>query len=156
MRLFVAIEVPEDIRERIIGYYKLFSSYFDGNFVDKEKLHITVAFIGEKVKDIDFIKENIKGYSGDVLLKGIDFFYHYNHARIAYIKANDELIPIFEDIQKKLGIIEDNIVPHLTVCRIKNVKRNLEELKNKFDFSASFHFDELTLFNSDFQHYYKL
>ncbi|MCW1302768.1 MAG: RNA 2',3'-cyclic phosphodiesterase [Candidatus Rehaiarchaeum fermentans] len=156
MRLFVAIDVPERIKQEIVDFYKIFNKYFDGNFVEKEKLHITIIFIGNRITDVNFIKSKIKDYKGEVKLEGIDFFYSGKFARVAFISANEELINVYKSLSQSLSLPIEDFRPHLTICRIKKVFRDLNELKLNFKYQAKFTFDKLLLLNSDFKNYYEV
>lgn len=156
MRLFVAIEIPEEIRKEIISFYPLFKQYFDGNFVSFDKLHVTLVFIGNKISDVEFIKEKIANYSGRLVLDGLDFFFDGQYPRIAFINTTGAE-NIAAELYKALNILPDHDIHlHLTVCRIKRVYKDIELLKAKFNYRREILFDHLTLFNSDFKHYYRL
>ena len=63
MRTFIALDLPENIREDIAGVVSNFrsTSPFGVNWVPKENLHITFQFIGEtKEEDIPEIAEFIE------------------------------------------------------------------------------------------------
>ncbi len=156
MRLFIAIEIPKEIRNEIVTFYPLFKQYFNGNFVEEEKLHVTVIFIGDKIEDINLIKSKMEGYKGTIVLNGIDFFFSNGFPRVAFINAIGAE-SIAKELYNALGIKpEEEIHLHLTVCRIKNVFKDINELKQKFNYNKEVQFDHLTLFNSDYKHYYKL
>ncbi|MEM4757742.1 MAG: RNA 2',3'-cyclic phosphodiesterase, partial [Nanopusillaceae archaeon] len=63
MRVFIAIDLPEEIKNKIVSYYKEIRGVY-GKFVEKENLHITLKFLGELQPNIvEKIKkelENIK------------------------------------------------------------------------------------------------
>lgn len=67
MRTFVALDLPETIKENIAGVINNFRSYcpFGVNWVLRENLHITFQFIGEtKEEDIPEIAEFLEtGFS---------------------------------------------------------------------------------------------
>jgi len=60
MRTFVALDLPDDIREEVAELIDVFRSYCPSgvNWVPKENLHITFQFIGEtKQEDLNDIGE---------------------------------------------------------------------------------------------------
>ena len=50
MRLFIAIDIPSEIKQKIKAYAKKFGSVLVARFVSTKNLHITVKFLGE-IKD---------------------------------------------------------------------------------------------------------
>lgn len=72
MRLFLAVNLPEDIR----SYLFSLQNHFSGNikFVKKENIHITLLFLGE-VESLDFVDRlgfDFKAF--DAKLEEIDYF----------------------------------------------------------------------------------
>ena len=50
-RWFIALEIPDEIRQELVGMFQEFSSQFDSrygfNFMVPANMHITLSFIGE-------------------------------------------------------------------------------------------------------------
>ncbi len=155
-RLFIALEIPENIKEAIAKEQEQLNNYFYSNLVDKEKMHITLLFLGdtklEENKIIDKIKE-IK-VNREITIYGIDAFPSLESPRIVFKKIEPDLKDIHEQLCKELGINETGFTAHLTLCRVKKVLKKIDTniFSNKFYFKA----DKLSLFNSDFKNYYKL
>ena len=136
MRCFLAIELNEDIKEKL----EELKSHFKINgikLVEKENLHITVKFLGdideemvEKIKNLDL---SIKPVKSDVKYMGV--FPNENYIRVIWIGATN-LIPIFKEIDKKLLELgfkkEKDYVPHITIGRVKFTK-DKKLLKSKID-----------------------
>ena len=49
MRIFIAIELPEDIKSKIFHASETLTNknFFRGKFVEKKDLHLTLKFLGE-------------------------------------------------------------------------------------------------------------
>ena len=55
MRLFIAVDIPEKVKDELISYQKyLKTNGFHARWVSKENIHLTLAFLGEvDEKNID-------------------------------------------------------------------------------------------------------
>ncbi|MEO1923660.1 MAG: RNA 2',3'-cyclic phosphodiesterase [Nautiliaceae bacterium] len=124
MRLFIATPVTLPIYGAI---KKDLEKYIDGKWVEGWNLHLTHKFIGEDDPEkyqipLEIPNEKIK-------INGIGMFGN----KILYLKANSENISkINMQLNEKLDIIENNFFkPHITLCRIKNIKdkKFFDELK---------------------------
>ena len=61
MRLFVAVQLSEELKKSITGtLHDLKQKGVKGNYVPTKNLHLTLAFIGE-TEDPDRVKEALKG-----------------------------------------------------------------------------------------------
>lgn len=137
MRLFIAIDVPEEIKEKaeqVEQEIKALPGSF--TFVEKEAMHITLNFIGEVD---DSLAENAKraldtiGFAPfEVSLRGLSYF-SPNFIRVVYIaikKGTNELSRLFSligDALENEGVPyeraeEGRFTPHFTVARIKYIK----------------------------------
>ncbi|CAB3288339.1 RNA 2',3'-cyclic phosphodiesterase [Methanocaldococcus lauensis] len=138
MRLFIAIDIPEELKEKIATFQKQIK--MKGiKLVEKENLHITVKFLGDvdenllsKILDLDLSIKPIK-----IKLNQLNVFPNMNYIRVIWIGAYGEnLIKIFEDVDKKLANLgfkkEREYVPHLTIGRVKFIE-NKKQLKNKIE-----------------------
>ncbi|WP_456471562.1 RNA 2',3'-cyclic phosphodiesterase [Methanocaldococcus sp.] len=156
MRVFLAIDIPKDLKEEIYKFQKNFK--IKGiKLVEKENLHITIKFLGEvdeetlnKILNLDLSINPTK-----VKIKSLGTFPNENYIRVIWIGAYG-LIDIFKEIDEKLSAIgfekEKSYVPHLTIGRVKfiNNKRELKERIDKFkevDF-GSFIADKVKLYKS--------
>lgn len=136
MRCFLAIELSEDIKEKL----EELKSHFKMNgikLVEKENLHITVKFLGdidkeivERIKNLDL---SIKPVKSDI--KYIGVFPNENYIRVIWVGATN-LMPIFKEIDKKLSELgfkkEKDYIPHITIGRVKFIE-NKKFLKSKID-----------------------
>ncbi|MEO2116937.1 MAG: RNA 2',3'-cyclic phosphodiesterase [Methanocaldococcus sp.] len=138
MRLFLAIDIPEEIKEEIAKFQGQFK--MKGiKLVEKENLHITVKFLGEvdeeKLKEILNLDLSIQPVK--IKLKTLGTFPNPNYIRVIWIGAyNENLIEIFKEIDKKLSNLgfkrEREYVPHLTIGRVKFID-NKKKLKDRIE-----------------------
>ena len=143
MRLFIAIEIPEDIKE----YLTKIQEEIDINsnkigFVKKEQIHLTLKFLGEvQPNDIELIKENLKKITFNkfsVQLNKVGVFPNKNYIRVIWIGLEPEqnileLQKQIDESLKKLFKKDTNFKPHLTLARVKfinNKEEFIEKLKN--------------------------
>ena len=142
MRVFVAIDLPESLKEKIFSIYPYVKGV-RGKFVEKENLHITLKFLGEIQPNIvNKVKEALSQIEFEqfkVRVKGLGLFGN----RVLWIGIStgfDNIVKLHEIIDKKLselGFEEDfRFHPHITILRIKNILNRrdfehfLEEFKN--------------------------
>lgn len=132
IRLFVALEIPEPVKDKLIEIRKSLC-YDEINFrwEPVEKLHITLKFIGDiNEKFLDPIKsdllflENYKKLDG--LIKKFGFFFRDGIPSIlwASLELNpevNEIVAELEDLFTKYRIHKEKrkFKPHLTLLRIK-------------------------------------
>lgn len=134
MRLFIGIDIPEDIKEQIVKIYRFVKS--NGKFVEYENLHITLLFLGEindnKLQEIKSKMDNIEYNKFEISLKGLNTF----GDRILFIeilKNKEKLIELANIVQKIFNVYED-YYPHITIQRIKYINNNKDflEFLNKY------------------------
>ena len=62
MRVFIAINLPEDIKAKVFHEFEIVqnSGLVTGNFVEKENLHLSLKFLGEvSEEEIEKIKKKL-------------------------------------------------------------------------------------------------
>src|SRR3989344_6738275 len=106
MRCFIAIDIPEALKPRIIGLQKQFSGY-NTNLVEPENLHFTLKFLGETdgmglADRLDFIR---KIPSFEIELAGMGCFPSENFVRSVWIgiRHSQELINLQKSVSGALG-----------------------------------------------------
>ncbi len=131
-RLFVALKIPEEIRDRIIDYRDSIWKDSTGlRWESKEKIHLTLKFIGEvehsRIKEIADALSFIENFEKINLSLGqFGFFYNRQSPRILWIGLNCEPV-VFELVNKINNELEKFSIPaekrkfkaHLTLLRIK-------------------------------------
>lgn len=126
MRLFVGIDIPDEIRERISAYMKLLESAAPGTkWVKPESLHVTLKFIGNSDK-LDEIKRALAAVTGprfEIRFRGTGFFTPRSPRVFwAGIEAGPELRGLAHAVESSLlplGIAREprEYSPHLTLAR---------------------------------------
>lgn len=134
MRVFIAIEIPENYRREI---QKIQNSLpeFSGKKTEIENLHLTLKFLGEIEKEkLEKIKERlekIKFPKFESEIKEIGVF-EENFIRIVWLKMTncDKLQKEIDRALAGLFKPEKRFMGHLTIARVKNVKNKGEFLEN--------------------------
>ncbi len=150
MRLFLAVELPEELKDLLYENYKELSKLKGIKAIDPKKSHLTLAFIGEthpeKVKK--FLSK-FKFNSFKVSIDGYGFFPNIETPRVAWlrVKENENLHALSEKLSP-LKKDSKKFIPHVAVARIKkqnkSVEKILEENKVKYEFKVTY----ITLFKS--------
>ena len=132
-RLFVAVEVPGDVRtmlRQLSQQLKMKSS--GAKWTQPEQMHVTLKFIGEvsdeKVSAIRAALRNVHSAAPvDFAFRGVGFFPDDRRPSTFWcgVEASKNLVPLATDISKSLeplGIENERraFVPHLTLARIKS------------------------------------
>jgi RNA 2',3'-cyclic 3'-phosphodiesterase len=129
MRIFVALDIDEAIRERIALFMEGVRGFApDARWVTPESLHITLKFIGEQAEPVvERIRsglESIRAESTEVYFHGFGFFPTPKSARVFWVgmDAGAELTSLASAIDAKtasLGIPKEirPFSPHLTLAR---------------------------------------
>jgi len=145
MRCFVAINLPEEVKEKI---KKITDTLPENGIkkVAKENLHLTLKFLGEvKERAIEKVENKlseIKFNKFSIGLKDIGFFPSRNFIRVVWIgigEGKEEIEELQKKIDEKLSELfkkEENFEPHLTIARVKFLKdkksvHRLEKIKFK-------------------------
>ena len=133
MRLFVALDLPEYVREalnNLIAHLKLTCPKV--RWVRPEGMHITLKFIGEadpgKLGAIRAALETVhSGAPVEINLRGVGFFPNERRPHTAWcgVEASPNLAPLAAEIAralKPLGFPAESrqFVPHLTLARFKS------------------------------------
>ena len=135
MRTFIAVEVSDTVKPKILALQKkIKSSGADIRLVEPENLHYNLKFLGEiDETDIEKVKTALSGISYpafDVHITGIGAFPSATYIRVIWLGAKEggqELTALAKAIEEALTAIgigreERPFVPHLTLCRVENPK----------------------------------
>lgn len=127
MRLFVAIDLPADLRERLAA---LLDRIPGARWVAPENLHLTLRFIGEadgaQAQDIDAALTGLRAESFPVTLAGLGRFGNETKPRALWVGV--EANPALERLQAKIeqalrraGLPPEGrkFKPHVTLARFK-------------------------------------
>lgn len=135
-RLFVGIEIPDDIKKKFLFLMKELNT-FRAKVVPYENVHLTIKFIGETEKTdlvVDALND-IVFESFYLSISGVGVFQSVYSPRVFWVgvEETEELLKFFNVIQEKLyrtvGIPKDerNFLPHITLSRFKKPVSNIKE-----------------------------
>jgi 2'-5' RNA ligase len=129
MRLFIALDIDDAIRERIARFVEGVSGFApDARWAKPESMHVTLKFIGEPPEPaVDQIKQalaTVVSSAADIHFRGYGFFPTAKSARVFWIgvEAGPELAALAAAVDAKmasLGIPKEDrsFSPHLTLAR---------------------------------------
>ena len=127
-RLFVAIDLPKNIKEKILG---ICFGVPGAKWVGEEQIHLTLRFIGEVTGDVfNDISSSLEGITYPkfpLTIKGVGHFPPRRHPKILWvgIEKNDSLSELKKKIDgslKRVGLGPDDrkFHAHITLARLKN------------------------------------
>lgn len=135
MRCFIAIDMPQEVKEELEKIQnQIKSSEIKAKWVKPELFHLTLYFIGEindfKVNQIKELLKQIKTKikSFEAKLNNLGFFTSKNFIRVLWIgvEPNEKFKQLYEVINKELKKIKINshekFESHITLARIKWLK----------------------------------
>jgi len=129
MRLFIALDIDDEIRERIARFAEGVSGFApDARWARPDSLHVTLKFIGEQPEPI---REEINGALGSIAVsevalqfRGYGFFPSAKAPRVFWIgiEAGPELATLAAAVDQqtaRLGVPKEDraFSPHLTLAR---------------------------------------
>jgi 2'-5' RNA ligase len=129
MRLFVALDIEDEIRSRIGDFIQQIRALAPAaRWVAPESLHVTLKFIGEKpdamVNDVESSLKSVSTEAFQLSLRGCGFFPTAKSARVFWvgIEAGADLANLAAKVDKSvagIGILEEERAfnPHLTLAR---------------------------------------
>lgn len=167
VRAFVAFELSQDVRQRIINFLsQLMKVESRVKWVSHDHVHLTVKFLGEVEEEkIPPLKDSLSGIAESfapfsVRVKGTGVFPGIKNPRVIWIGVVDEsgnLSRMHNIIDKEMSIYgipmeQRAFVPHITLGRIKEPRRMDQLLrilveKRDEDF-GEWRINGLTLFKS--------
>jgi len=143
MRAFIAIDLPERIKNKIAELENdLKKCDLAFRWVKPENLHLTLKFLGDiNQEQVSKIKEAITKISGEFAafqasFNGFGFFPNERRPRIFFISIDKEelLKSIARELEEELETLgfdkENRFKSHITLARIKDLK-NIDSLKAK-------------------------
>ncbi len=156
----MAIELPQDLKEKIFGLAKEISQGQKAKLVVQENLHLTLVFLGEQSsQEIETIKaglRQIRGYGEiNLCLENQGTFFRPGEGGEFWIKVKsdqDKLIELQKEIVDKLTALGldlpnkgQKFIPHLTLYRFKG---KIEKMPER-SVDGGFVVDKITLFVSE-------
>jgi RNA 2',3'-cyclic 3'-phosphodiesterase len=156
MRLFVALDIPEDVRSSLAALTaKLRPACRNARWVRIEGLHVTLKFIGETpTEKAEMIKTALASIPSRapilINFRGLGFFPNERRPRVLWagINADTELAELARAVEISLvplGIPRDErtFSPHLTLARLET-PRVLEALQDTVKNSGQIKFGVTT------------
>lgn len=129
MRLFIALSIPERIREKLYEEAENLKreGLFEGKITEKENIHLTLKFLGdvgeEKVDSIIERLNQIKEKKIEVMFGSLGVF-DEDFVRIIWASLLG-IEGLQEDVDRSLrGIFakEERFMSHITIARVKSVR----------------------------------
>lgn len=129
MRLFVALDIDDVIRERIVRFVEGVRGFApDVRWVRAESLHVTLKFIGEQpeqaVEEIRQVLGTIPASAVEIHFRGYGFFPTAKAPRVFWvgIEAGPQLPALAAAVDEKMVLLgipkeEHAFSPHLTLAR---------------------------------------
>jgi 2'-5' RNA ligase len=160
IRLFCAIELPENLRDRLIA---LGGGMPGARWVPEENLHVTLRFIGEVPESaFDDIAAALSGVSApafDLTVAGVGHFEQSRRPTLLWagIENGQTLVQLHDRIESALRRVglkgEDrHFAPHITLARLdRDVARDRVAAfiaANSLFRAAPFRVEHFTLFSS--------
>jgi 2'-5' RNA ligase len=159
MRLFVALDLPWDLQDRLAS---LATGIMGARWVPHENLHLTLRFIGEvpnwRAEEVDLALHGIRGRAFPLVLAGIGLF--EKAGRVTALWAGVERCPALDRLQAKVetalqraGLEPERrrFIPHVTLARLDQPAS--EKItgfiqRNNLFRAEAFPVDRFTLFSS--------
>ncbi len=129
MRLFVALDIPEEIRQRMTGYLEGVREFApDARWVKPESFHVTLKFIGEQKDDqVERIQRELATFRAqpfEIAFRGSGFFPNPRSPRVFWlgIEAPEQLPQLAKSVDEavaRTGVERESnqYRPHLTLAR---------------------------------------
>jgi len=129
MRLFIALDIDDAIRERIVRFIEGVRGFApDARWVRPESLHATLKFIGEKPEPaVELIKQQLETVASsaiEISFHDYGFFPSAKSARVFWvgISAGPQLASLAASVDQKMTTLgvpkeEHAFSPHLTLAR---------------------------------------
>ncbi|HSM86801.1 MAG TPA: RNA 2',3'-cyclic phosphodiesterase [Candidatus Limnocylindrales bacterium] len=156
MRIFIALDIPAQIRARIHEYRERVKACApEARWTRVEGLHVTLKFIGEvkeeKLEKIKACLTGIKAGPFEVNFKNAGFFPTPKSPRVFWVgvEAGEELAGLAAAIDReleKLGIEKESRAfhPHLTLARAGSGPQTLKGLAPLLSLEPAPHFGTMT------------
>jgi len=154
MRLFIALDIDDAIRQRLVRFVEGVRNFApDARWVKPESLHVTLKFIGEQpdtaVEKIKQALTTISAATTEINFRGYGFFPTAKSARVLWIgmEAGSALAALAAAIDEKmstLGIPKEDraFSPHLTLARAAGGSGSPRRLRSDSSHHAFQHLQE--------------
>lgn len=161
MRLFIAIDLPEEAKDCIENIKQELKGIKGVKPVSKENIHLTLKFLGEvpddKAEEIGKALEQVKFQPFNIAISKIGAFPNEKRISVLWVSAEpaEPLIALKKDIDKALPRFEDDhpFKTHITFARVKYIANEadkngmLDVLKRQIE-KKEFAVDKFRLYKS--------
>jgi RNA 2',3'-cyclic 3'-phosphodiesterase len=130
IRLFVAVELPETVRDRLL---KLQGGVPGARWANEDQMHLTLRFIGEVddnvANDVDDALSGIRAPRFELELSGVGEFGGKNpRALWAGVRPNPALLHLQKKVEtalQRIGLEPETrkFSPHVTLARMRSAPR---------------------------------
>lgn len=134
MRAFVAIDISEEVRRKLVeAQRKLQATGAELKLVEPQNIHVTVKFLGEvpepKIAEIaEALRKAAEGMSAfDMRVTGVGVFPNLRRVRVVWVGVTDgreQAVALIRGADRELQRLgfapEREYVPHLTLARVKS------------------------------------
>jgi len=128
MRLFIAIALPEEVKERLAG---LAGGLPGARWVPPANMHLTLRFVGEidngQARDLDDALSLIDGKGFDLVLRGIGAFAESHRLRSLWVGVEpvEPLLRLQAKVEQAvvragLPVERRKFKPHVTLARFRS------------------------------------
>jgi len=132
IRLFVALDFPEDVRQRLAA---LGGGVPGARWTEADNLHLTLRFIGEvpgdQAAEIDQALAEVTAPAFDLVLDGVGVYGSGRNARVLWagVERSDALSHLQSKVESALvrcGLPaeERKFSPHITLARLKDAPKD--------------------------------
>ena len=145
MRLFIGIDLPSSIKEKIDQIKNsLKKCSLDAKWINSQNAHLTLKFLGQvEEKKIPLISKLIESTANEfnalkIEFRSFGFFPNDRKPRIFFVSTSkeDALKSISQRLENKLESVgfekEDKFKSHITLARLKSLK-NITCVKTKIE-----------------------
>jgi 2'-5' RNA ligase len=132
MRLFVALEIPETVREKLAALQKqMRADNVDLRWVRPENFHVTLKFIGEaNTTELEEIKAELRGVRPEgpvrATFRGLGYSWNAHRGGVFWVtmEVTETMKMLAAQINRRLERLgmpaeERAFLPHLTLARFK-------------------------------------
>ncbi len=162
MRVFIAMEIPQKVKDNLERSSRQFAEYADGgNFVPKDNLHLTLHFLGNVTPDaliyIQSAMDSVRDMPAPELAVMQFAMQRTGDIVWAKIRPSAPLTTLHDSLGERLEAngfeVEHRAYrPHVTLIRKKSFTLPFSEVtKNVQVYNAPFTADRLTLYESVFE-----
>lgn len=133
-RVFIAIDVNPDVRERLsLVQRRLVSTGAHLRLVDPPNIHVTMKFLGDiPERVLEEVRSAVQKTATtaapyDIVVHGLGAFPSMRHIRVIWAgirKGREETLAIQRELDRNLAKLnfkpEKDFIPHLTIARVKS------------------------------------